>query len=51
MKFAAYKAVSLIIFFHILLFIFCIIAYTVVCFACFYLFIIIIYSYFYVYVF
>jgi hypothetical protein len=34
MKFAAYMAVSFIIFFHILLVLFCIIFYAVVCFVC-----------------
>jgi hypothetical protein len=35
MKFAAYTAVSVIMFFHILLVLFCIIVYMVVCFLCF----------------
>ena len=35
MKFAAYKAIPFITFFHILLFIFCIIVYTVARFVCF----------------
>ena len=37
MKFAAYMAVSLITFFHILLVLFCNIVYMVICFVCFYL--------------
>ena len=37
MEFAAYMAVSFITFFHILLDLFCVIAYLVVCFVCFYL--------------
>ena len=51
MNFAAYKAVSFITFFHIILVIFCFIVYMAVCFVCFYLFLIVIYSYCYVYVF
>ena len=35
MKFAAYMSVSIITFFHILLVLFCVIVYVVVCFVCF----------------
>ena len=46
MKFAAYMAVSFIIFVHILLVLLCIIVYMVVCFVCFCLILCIMYCYF-----
>ena len=51
MQFAAYMVLSFITFFHILLVLFCITAYTVVWFVCFCLILQIMYSYCYVYVF
>jgi len=47
-KFAVYTAVSFITFFHILLVLFCINVYMVVCFVCFCLILYIMYSYCYI---
>ena len=51
MKFSAYMAVSFVTFFRVLLVLFRIIVYMVVCFVCFCLSLYIVYSYCYVYVF